>query len=134
MLPPGETVLVTLHLPGTLSAVATRALAGGLRQAQAAGLGHHRAQKAFFTKFDAARGPRYFNSEPLAEALAGESMMLGESGSVVHCFAILLGHAHLTLVKALDLLHQRTAAAATSCAPSCHPKPRSDRPAGTNFR
>ncbi|MDJ0367860.1 hypothetical protein QMK33_22170 [Hymenobacter sp. H14-R3] len=125
MLPPGETVLVTLRLPGTLPAATTRALAADLRQAQATGLDHHRAQKAFFAKFDAAldgatSGPHYFENEKLADALAGEIMMLEETGFVVHGFAILPGHAHLVLhlparsglalAKALDLLHQRTAA------------------------
>ncbi|RZK53806.1 MAG: hypothetical protein EOO59_12060, partial [Hymenobacter sp.] len=89
------------------------------------GQDHHRAQKAFFAQFDAAldqaaSGPRYLGSEPLAEALAGEIMMLEETGFVVHGFAILPNHAHLVLhlparsglalAKALDLLHQRTAA------------------------
>ena len=126
MLPPGETVLVTLRLPGTLPTTATRALAADLRQAQAAGLDHHRAQKTFFARFDAAldragAGPRYFENEQVAAALAGEIMMLEETGFVVHGFAILPGHAHLVLhlparsglalAKALDLLHQRTAAA-----------------------
>ncbi|GAB3635424.1 hypothetical protein GCM10027422_10140 [Hymenobacter arcticus] len=126
MLPPGETVLITLRLPGTLTAAATRALATDLRQAQAAGLDHHRAQKAFFAKFDAAldraaSGPQYFENEKLAEALAGEIMMLEETGFVVLGFAIMPSHAHLVLhlparsglalAKALDLLHQRTAAA-----------------------
>ncbi|AMR28261.1 hypothetical protein A0257_14970 [Hymenobacter psoromatis] len=125
-MPLGETVLLTLRLPGTLTAATTRALQADLRQAQAAGLDHRRAQKAFFVKFDAALdraspGPCYFENEPLAEALAGEIMMLEETGFVVHGFAILPNHAHLVLhlparsglalAKALDLLHQRTAAA-----------------------
>lgn len=126
MPPLGETVLVTLRLPGTLPAAATRALAADLRQAQAAGLNHHQAQKAFFAKFDAAldqatSGPQHFENEKLAEALAGEIMMLEETGFVVHGFAIMPNHTHLVLhlparnglalAKALDLLHQRTAAA-----------------------
>ena len=126
MPPPGETVLITLRLPGTLAAATTRELKADLRQAQEAGLDHRRAQKVFFAKFDAAldraaSGPRYFDNEKLAEALAGEIMMLEETGFVVHAFAILPNHAHLVLhlparsglalAKALELLHQRTAAA-----------------------
>lgn len=125
-MPLGETVLLTLRLPGTLPAATTRALRADLRQAQAAGLDHRRAQKEFFAKFDAAldhasTGPRHFENEKIAETLAGEIMMLEETGFVVHGFAILPNHAHLVLhlparsglalAKALDLLHQRTAAA-----------------------
>ena len=126
MLPPGDTILLTLRLAGTLPAAAARALAADLRQAQEAGLDHHRAQKAFFTRFDAAldqlaTGPRYFDNEKIAEVLAGELLMLEEIGFVVHGFAILPNHAHavlhlpassgLALAKALDLLHQRTGVA-----------------------
>lgn len=122
----GETVLLTLRLPGTLAASTTRTLAADLRQAQAAGSDYRRAQKVFFAKFDAAldhanSGARHFENEKIAEALAGEIMMLEETGLVVHGFAILPNHAHLVLhlparrglalAKALDLLHQRTAAA-----------------------
>jgi putative transposase len=125
-MPSGETVLLTLRLPGTLTAATTRALQAALRQAQASGLDHRRAQKEFFVQFDAAldqasSGPRHFENEKIAEALAGEIMMLEETGFVVHGFATLPTHAHLVLhlparsglalAKALDLLHQRTAAA-----------------------
>lgn len=119
---PGETVLLTFRLAGTLAAATARELQAGRRQAQEAGLDHRRAQKAFFAKFDAAldrglSGPRYLENEPLAEALAGEIMMLEETGFVVHGFAILPNHAHLVLhlpagtglalAKAIDLLHRR---------------------------
>lgn len=62
-------------------------------------------------------GPWYFESEPLAQVLAGESMMLEETGFVVHGFAIRPNHAHLlhlpassrlAFAPALDLLPQRT--------------------------
>ena len=123
MLPPGETALLTLRLSGTLPAATARALQADLGEVQAAGLDYRRAQKAFFAKFDAAldrsaSGPRYFESEKLAEVLAGEIMMLEETGFVVHGFAILPNHAHLVLhlpkgsqlsfAPAIDLLHQRT--------------------------
>jgi len=123
MLPPGETALLTLRLPGTLPAATARELSAVLRQAQAAGTDHRRAQKACFARFGAALdrllgGPRYFESEQLAEVLAGEIMMLEEIGFVVHDFAILPNHAHLVLhlpassrlafAPAIDLLHQRT--------------------------
>ncbi|OGX83572.1 hypothetical protein [Hymenobacter coccineus] len=123
MLPPGETALLTLRLHGTILAAAARGLAAARAQPAA---DHHRAQKQFFARFDAVLdqgpcGPRYFESEPVAEALAGEILMLAETGFVVHGFAILPNHAHLVLhlparsglsfAKALDLLHLRTAAA-----------------------
>ena len=123
MLPPGETALVTLRLPGTLPAATARELATALRQAQEVGTDYHRAQKAFFARFDAAldrspSGQRYFEDEKLAEVLAGEIMMLEETGFTVHSFAILPNHAHavlhlpassrLAFAPAIDLLHQRT--------------------------
>lgn len=123
---PGETILLTLRLPGTLPATTARELATGLREAQASGADYHRAQKVFFARFDAALdqapgGPRHFEQEKTAEVLAGEIMMLEETGFVVHGFAILPNHAHLVLhlpassglalAKALDLLHLRTATA-----------------------
>ena len=126
MLPPGDTTLPLLRLAGTRPASTVRALAAGPRQAQADGLGHHRAQKVFFAKFDAALdralpGPRHFEREKIAEALAVEIMLLEKTDFVVHDFAILPGHAHpvlhlparssLALAKALDPLHQRTGAA-----------------------
>ncbi len=123
-LPPGETALLTFRLHGTIPAAAARELQAA--RAQPAGADHHRAQKQFFARFDAVLdrgpcGPRYFESEPIAEVLAGEILMLTETGFVVHGFAILPNHAHLVLhlparsglsfAKAVDLLHLRTAAA-----------------------
>ncbi|WP_223652474.1 hypothetical protein [Hymenobacter psoromatis] len=123
---PGETILLTLRLPGTLPPATARALAAELRQAPAAGADYRRAQKVFFAKFDAAldragTGARHFEDEKIAAALAGEFMLVEETGFVVHGFAILPGHAHLVLhlppgrglalAKALDLLHARSAAA-----------------------
>ncbi|RZK60589.1 MAG: hypothetical protein EOO59_06790 [Hymenobacter sp.] len=122
-LPAGETPLLTLRLPGTVPAATARALLADLRQAHAAGPDHRRAQKAFFARFDAVldrlpSGPRHFENEQLAEVLAGEIMMLEETGFFVHGFAILPNHAHLVLhlpassrlafAPAIDLLHQRT--------------------------
>ena len=58
-------------------------------------------------------GLNYFESEKMAEMLAGEIMMLEEPGFVIHGFAILPYHAHVVLhlpetsrlsfAKALDL-------------------------------
>lgn len=119
----GETALLTLRLAGTIPAAAARELAADLRQAQATGTDYHRTQKVFFAKFDAVldrapTGQHYFGDERIAEVLAGEIMMLEETGFVVHGFAILPNHAHLLLhlpahsglsfAKALDLLHLRT--------------------------
>jgi REP element-mobilizing transposase RayT len=119
------TVLITLRLHGTVPAAAGRTLAAELRQAHEAGTGHRRAQKQFFAKFDAVLdqapiGQSYFESEKMAEVLAGEIMMLEETGFVVHGFAILPNHVHLVLhlpadsplsfAKAMDLLHLRTGA------------------------
>ena len=123
---PGETAFVTFRLHGTIPAATTRELKAGLRQAHEAGLDHRRAQKSFFAWFDAVLdrapiGQRYFESEKMADVLAGEIMMLEETGFVVHGFAILPNHAHLVLhlpasshlsfAPAIDLLHQRTEAA-----------------------
>ena len=123
MLPPGETVFLTLRLHGTVPAATARELQAELRQAQEAGTEHRRAQKQFFARFDAVLdrqpiGPRYFENERMAEALAGEIMMLEETGFIVHGFSILPNHAHLVLhlpahsglalAKAVDLLHLRT--------------------------
>jgi len=125
MLPPGETALLTLRLHGTIPAATARKLKANLATAHAAGLDPRRAQKSFFAKFDAVLdrahvGQRYFESEQMAEVLAGEIMMLEETGFVVHGFAILPNHAHLVLhlpassrlafAPAIDLLHQRTEA------------------------
>ncbi|AWM33943.1 hypothetical protein [Hymenobacter nivis] len=134
MLPPGETALLTFRLHGTIPAAAGRELAATLRQPQPAGADHHRAQKQFFARFDAVldrgpSGPAYFDHEKIAEALAGETLMLAETGFVVHGFAILPNHAHLVLhlpaasglsfPKALDLLHLRTG---TNCRRLVRPK------------
>ena len=120
---PGETAFVTFRLPGTIPAATARELKAELRQAHEAGTDHRRAQKVFFAKFDAVLdrslvGQRYFENEQLAEVLAGEIMMLEETGFVVHGFAILPNHAHLVVhlpassrlsfAPAIDLLHQRT--------------------------
>ncbi len=120
---PGETALITFRLHGTIPAATARELKAGLAAAPAAGLDHRRAQKSFFARFDAVLdrasiGQRYFDSEKLAAVLAGEIMMLEETGFVVHGFAILPNHAHLVLhlpassrlsfAPAIDLLHQRT--------------------------
>ena len=126
--------LITFRLHGTIPAGTGRALAAELRQAQEAGTEHHRAQKQFFAKFDAVLdrapiGPQFFENEKIAEMLAGEIMMLEETGFVVHGFAILPNHAHLVLelpadsplsfAKAIDLLHLRTA---TNCRRLVRPK------------
>ena len=120
-----QTSLLTFRLYGTIPAATGRALKAELTQARQAGTDHRRAQKQFFARFDAVLdqgpiGPRYFDTEKIAEALAGEITMLAETGFVVHGFAILPNHAHLVLhlpatsnlsfAKALDLLHLRTAA------------------------
>ena len=74
-------------------------------------------------------GPGFFDNEKLAEMLAGEIMMLEETGFRVHGFAILPNHAHLVLElpdnspfsfgKAIDLLHLRTG---TACRRLVRPK------------
>ena len=120
------TSLLTFRLHGTIPTATGRELQAELRQAQEAGTDHRRAQKQFFAKFDAVLdrapiGPSYFENEKMAEVLAGEILMLEETGFRVHGFAILPNHAHLVLhlparsslsfAKAVDLLHLRTAAA-----------------------
>ena len=117
------TSFLTLRLHGTMPAATGRELKAALRQAQEAGTEHRLAQKQFFARFDAVLdrapiGPNFFENEKIAEALAGEIMMLEETGFVVHGFAILPNHAHVVLhlpdsstlsfAKALDLLHLRT--------------------------
>ena len=128
------TSFLTLRLHGTIPAATGRELKAELRQAQEAGTEHHRAQKQFFVRFDAVLdrapiGPNYFEDEKMAEVLAGEIMMLEETGFVVHGFAILPNHAHIVLhlpessnlsfAKALDLLHLRTG---TNCRRLVRPK------------
>ena len=123
-----------MRLHGTIPAATARELKVALRQAQEAGTNLRRAQKQFFAKFDAVLdrapiGPNYFESEKIAEVLAGEIMMLEETGFVVHGFAILPNHAHavlhlpednnLSFAKALDLLHLRTG---TACRCLVRPK------------
>ena len=131
---PGITSFLTLRLHGTIPAATGRELKGELRQAQEAGTDHHRAQKQFFAKFDAVLdrapiGAGYFENEKMAEVLAGEIMMLEETGFAVHGFAIMPNHAHIVLhlsassnlsfAKAIDLLHLRTG---TSCRRLVRPK------------
>jgi len=131
---PGETHFLTFRLHGTVPAAIGRALKAELRQAQEAGADHRRAQKQFFARFDAVLdrspiGPRYFENEQMAEVLAGEILMLEETGFRVHGFAILPNHAHLVLhlpetsrlsfAKAIDLLHLRTG---TACRRLVRPK------------
>jgi REP element-mobilizing transposase RayT len=118
-----QTSLLTFRLHGSIPAATGRELKAELRQAQGSGTDPRRAQKQFFAKFDAVLdrapiGPQYFENEKMAEVLAGEIMMLEETGFVVHGFAILPNHVHLILhlpersnlsfAKALDLLHLRT--------------------------
>jgi REP element-mobilizing transposase RayT len=131
---PGETHLLTFRLHGTVPAATGRELQAELRQAQTAGPEHRRAQKQFFARFDAVLdrapiGPRYFEHEKIAEVLAGEILMLEETGFRVHGFAILPNHAHfvlelsknspLSFAKAVDLLHLRTG---TACRRLVRPK------------
>ncbi|MCC3151720.1 transposase [Hymenobacter sp. BT770] len=133
-LPPGETAFITFRLHGTIPAAEGRRLKAELRAAQEAGTDHRRAQKQFFAQFDAVLdrapiGPAYFDQEKMAELLAGEIMMLEETGFVVHGFALLPNHLHLVLhlpassplsfAKAIDLLHLRTA---THCRRLVRPK------------
>ena len=120
------TSFLTLRLHGTIPAATGRELKTALRQAQEAGTDHRRSQKQFFARFDAMLdrapiGPSYFENEKMAGVLAGEIMMLEETGFTIHGFAILPNHAHLVLhlpessslsfAKALDLLHLRTGTA-----------------------
>ncbi|TPG63061.1 hypothetical protein EAH73_18585 [Hymenobacter nivis] len=126
--------MLTFRLHGTIPAAAARELQAARAQPLPAGTSHHRAQKQFFARFDAVldrgpSGPRFFEDEKVAEVLAGEILMLAETGFVVHGFAILPNHAHLVLhlpassglsfAKALDLLHLRTG---TACRHLLRPK------------
>lgn len=134
MLPPGETLFVTLRLAGSVPMRAARELHQQRRAAQEVartepdfGAAHRRIEKQFFAGFDAlldaaTTGPVYLAKEKIAEAVAGELLMLEEQGLRVLCFAVLPNHVHavlhlpadstLSLHKALELLHQRTAAQA----------------------
>ncbi|GAB3827233.1 hypothetical protein [Hymenobacter jeollabukensis] len=133
-LPSGETLLITLRLAGSIPARAGRELqqqritaqqaartAATPAEAQAA---HRRAEKRFFADFDAVLdsalvGGHYLEKEKIAEAVAGELLMLEEQGLRVPCFALTFNHLHavlhqpaghrLALYKAVELLHQRTA-------------------------
>jgi REP element-mobilizing transposase RayT len=126
--------LLTFRLHGTIPAATGRELKAELQQAQEADTDHRRARKQFFAKFDAVLdrapiGASYFENEKMAEVLAGEIMMLEETGFVVHGFAILPNHAHIVLelpdtsnlsfAKAIDLLHLRTG---TNCRRLVRPK------------
>ncbi|MBG8554453.1 transposase [Hymenobacter guriensis] len=134
MLPPGETLLLTLRLAGSVPGRAGRELharrvsaqeaarqASSPEEAQAL---HRRADKRFFADFDALLdaatvGGAYLEKEKLAEMVAGELLMLEEQGLRVPCFVLLPNHLHavlhlpasagLSLYKAVELLHQRTA-------------------------
>jgi REP element-mobilizing transposase RayT len=125
---------LTFRLHGTIPAAIGRELKAELRQTQDAGTEPRRAQKQFFAKYDAVLdrapiGAAYFENEKMADVLAGEIMMLEETGFVVHGFAILPNHAHLVLelpdnsplsfAKAIDLLHLRTG---TQCRRLVRPK------------
>lgn len=134
MLPPGETLFITLRLAGSVPMRAARELHQQRQAAQEAaraepdfGAAHRRIEKQFFAGFDALLdagtvGPDYLGKEKIAEAVAGELLMLEEQGLRVPCFAVLPNHVHavvhlpagsgLSLHKALELLHQRTAAQA----------------------
>lgn len=122
MLPPGETILLTLRLAGSVPVRAARQLHA--RRVAADPATHRRAEKEFFLGFDAlldARtvGPAYLEKEKLAEMVAGELLMLEEQGLRVPCFVLLPNHLHavlhlpagagIFLYKAIELLHQRTA-------------------------
>jgi REP element-mobilizing transposase RayT len=132
MLPPGETILLTLRLAGSIPARAGRELhAWRVVEGEAArtvgadqAVAQRRIEKQFFAKFDAlldARpvGPDYLEKEKIAETVAGELLMLEEQGLRVPCFVLLPNHLHavvhlpagagLSLYKTLELLHQRTA-------------------------
>ena len=134
LLPPGETAFLTFRLHGTIPATTSRELKAELRQAQEVSTNYRSAQKQFFAKFDAVLdraliGSNHFENEKLAEVLAGEIMMLEETGFVVHGFAILPNHAHIVLhlpensklsfAQAIDLLHLRTG---TNCRRLVRPK------------
>ncbi|WP_426489668.1 transposase [Hymenobacter sp. 102] len=126
----GETILLTLRLAGSVPARAGRQLHAqrvATQQAARSPEAHRRAEKQFFADFDAlldARtvGPAYLEKEKLAETVAGELLMLEEQGLRVPGFVLLPNHLHavlhlpagsgLSLPKAVELLHQRTAAQA----------------------
>ncbi|RSK46551.1 hypothetical protein [Hymenobacter perfusus] len=130
MLPPGETILLTLRLAGSIPARAGRELHAqhvAAQQAATSPEAHRRAEKRFFVAFDElldARtvGPAYLEKEKLAELVAGELLMLEEQGLRVPGFVLLPNHLHavlhlpvssgLSLYKTTELLHQRTAAQA----------------------
>ena len=123
-MPPGETAFLTFRLHGTIPTATARELKAAPTQAQQAGTDHHRARKQLFAALDvvldrALIGPCYFDDEKVAEVLAGEIMMLAETGFTIHGFGILPNHAHfmlrlparsgLSFAKALNLLlHVRT--------------------------
>lgn len=126
MLASGETILLTLRLAGSVPTRAGRELHQQRTAAQAAAdpAAHRRAEKQFFAGFDALLdactvGPTYLEREKLAEMVAGELLMLEEQGLRVPCFVLLPNHLHvvlhlpgglgLSLYKAVELLHQRTA-------------------------
>lgn len=122
---PGESILLTLRLAGSIPLQAGRELqAQRVAALQADPTTHRRTEKQFFADFDAlldARpvGPDYLTKEKLAEMVAGELLMLEEQGLQVPCFVVLPNHVHavlhlppgqgLSLYKAVELLHQRTA-------------------------
>ncbi|TYZ08847.1 hypothetical protein FY528_11570 [Hymenobacter lutimineralis] len=137
MLPPGETILLTLRLAGSIPARAGRELQQQRIAAQeaartaatpeAAQATTRRADKRFFADFDALLdaatvGGIYLEKEKIAEAVAGELLMLEEQGLRVPCLVQTTNHVHavlhlpassnLSLYKALELLHQRTTAQA----------------------
>ena len=122
-MPLGETAFLTFRLHGTIPTATARELKAAPTQAQQAGTDHHRARKQLFAALDvvldrALIGPCYFDDEKVAEVLAGEIMMLAETGFTIHGFGILPNHAHfmlrlparsgLSFAKALKLLHVRT--------------------------
>ena len=127
MLTAGETILLTVRLAGSVPVRAARQLHQQRVAAQAATADlatHRRAEQQFFAGFDAlldARtvGPAYLEKEKLADMVAGELLMLEEQGFRVPCFVLLPNHLHvvlhrpaglgLSLYKAVELLHQRTA-------------------------
>ena len=133
----GETILLTLRLAGSVPVRAGRALHAGCVAAQeqaraaeseaARQTASRRAEKQFFAAFDAlldahSVGPDYLGREKVAELVAGELLMLEEQGLRVPGFVLLPNHLHavlhlpagsgLSLYKAIELLHQRTAAQA----------------------
>lgn len=136
MLPPGETLLVTFCLAGSLRRAFSQQLQATL-QADTEAIrnsdrlpheqagSHRRAEKRFFAALDAelnqaGSGPVYLEKQMVAEIIAGELMMLEETGVQVMAFALLPNHVHavlhlpansgLAFYKSLQLLHQRTAA------------------------